>query len=271
MKLKEAFQKLSSLDLQLSDIRLLLENRYHINFNDCFFDDGPEIPDSDFQKIYQLLKDNYPVYYIIGFLDVLNVRIFLNENVLIPEVETEEFIYDYIFKNCDLNDKDVLDLCTGSGFIALALKKHYPNAIITASDISKEALQIANKSAEYNHLNIDFQLSDYFDDIHKKFDFIISNPPYIPNGSQYLKAKYSPALALFAGADGLDAYRQIFASVDRYLKVNGIACFELESPNADTISELFKDLNPDYKTEIINDMNDRSRYLVAFKIKDRQE
>ncbi len=271
MKLKEAFQKLSSLNLQLADIRLLLEHRYRINLNDCFINSEIEIFDQDFQKVYNLLKDDYPVYYIIGFLDVLNIRVFLNETVLIPEIETEEFIYDYIFKNCDLNNKDVLDLCTGSGFISLALKKHYPSANIIASDISNDALATAKKSAEYNQLNIDFRHSDFFDEIHEKFDFIISNPPYIPDNSPYLKAKYSPSLALFAGEDGLDAYRKIFPSIDRYLKSNGVACFELESPNADKIYKLFSTFNQNYEIKIVNDMNDRPRFLVAHNIINRQE
>ena len=270
MKLKDAYQALLEIHTPLADIKLLFEEYFKVNFNDVFCATNTEIDDEQFNKVLFRLKDDYPILYLIGYLDVLNVRIYLNENVLIPEVETEEFIYDYIFNNLELNNKKVLDLCTGSGFIALALKKHYVSADVIASDISLKALQIAKKSAAFNKLDIQFIHSDYFQNINSKFDVIISNPPYIPLNSPYLKAKFSPELALFAGVDGLDSYRTIFKDVDKYLNSNGIACFELESPNAEKITDLFLKNNPNYETSIYFDMNKRARYLIAHKIRNRQ-
>lgn len=267
MKLKDFYRCLVDSKLQLADIKDLITEHFKLSFDDMFSDSSLAISDDEANKVLKLIAEDYPIPYIIGYLDVLGTRIFANEDVLIPEIETEGFLYDYVFNNFDLNNKRVLDLCTGSGFIALALKKHYPNASILASDISIKALETAIKSASYNSLDVDFICSDYFEKIEGKFDFIISNPPYIPVDSQYLVAKHSPALALFAGKDGLDSYRVIFKKFSSHLEESGTACFELESPNADKILSLFKEENPDFLTEIIKDMNDRDRYLVVKRIK----
>ncbi len=267
MKLFDVRRKFEEAGLCIADIKLLIEEVFHQNFSLSYdLNDETDVSSNEVERIIKLVKDDYPIAYIIGYVDVLNVRIFVNEDVLIPEVETEGFLYDYVFNNFDLNSKSVLDLATGSGFIALALKRKYSKADIIASDISEACLNMASKSASYNKLDIKLIKSDYFENIKGKFDFIISNPPYIPLNSPYLKAKYSPSLALFAGADGLDAYREIFRDIDKHLEEAGTACFELESPASQKIEKLFLEFNPDYQTKIIKDLNNRDRYLVVSKI-----
>ena len=138
--------------------------------------DEKDIEDNRVFVVLAKLKEGYPVSYLVGHVDLLSLRILLDENVLIPRTETEDFLADFLSQK-NLNGKRVLDLCTGSGFIALAVKKRYPHADVVASDISKAALSLAERSAKLNGLSVRFVHSDYLDDVDGTFDIILSNHP----------------------------------------------------------------------------------------------
>ena len=252
-------------NIPLADIRTVLEYVFGFSFSMLGIKGDEEgIDDSDGKEIIQKLKDGYPAVYLSGYDIIRNNKIYLNENVLIPRTETIEFLYDHIKNNYDFSNKKILDLCTGSGFIAIALKSLFPEAVIEASDISSEALALAEKSAEENKKDIHFIHSDFLDDIDSVYDVIVSNPPYIEEDSDEVDAPFEPSLALYSGKDGCDSYRKIFASLSSHLSADGIAFFELEAKNARKVRALLEDITDgEYITELIMDMENKPRYLKA--------
>lgn len=261
MEAKEALDLYIKNNIPLADIRIIFNNYFNINFDNAFTS-KEEIDDEKINYILDLLLKGYPAVYIVGYDDIRGIRFYLNENVLIPRTETIEFIYDYVKNNLNLNNLKVLDLCTGSGFIALSLKKMFKDASIFASDISIDALEIARRNAEYNNLDINFIKSNFLDDIDDTFDIIISNPPYIEEDSLDVYAPFEPHIALYSGKDGLDSYRQIFKKLKSHLKENGKAYFEIESTNLNNTISLLHNIEPTIKNETYYDINNKPRYLL---------
>lgn len=229
-------------------------------------DNSKTIQDEKVMEVLTKLKHGYPAVYLVGYDTIRGLKIYLNEDVLIPRTETIEFLYDYLKNNFDLNNKTVLDLCTGSGVIALSVKNLYPEAKVTASDISIKALNLAMKSSLENKKEITFIQSDFLKDISASFDIIISNPPYIEEDSQDVDAPFEPELALFSGKDGCDSYRSIFKELENHLHKEGYAFFELEATNAKKVQDLFLSMYPKgYKTKLIQDMEKKDRYLEIYR------
>ncbi|MFA5067469.1 MAG: peptide chain release factor N(5)-glutamine methyltransferase [Candidatus Izemoplasmatales bacterium] len=173
-----------------------------------------------------------PVQYIIGETLFFGYPITVNESVLIPRFETEELV-EKVLELADglfpFQPVKILDLCTGSGCIAIALKKELPNAIVFASDISQEALAVAKKNATELQADISFFQGDLFESLQgETFDIIVANPPYIPETEKVAKIilDYEPHLALFGGRDGLDFYDRILQEAPKYLKHPGFMAFE---------------------------------------------
>lgn len=264
MTYHQIFQTLTEHNIPLADIKVIFDGYFHVDF-DRLGIIGKENGPKDITPLLEKLDQGYPVAYLVGYTDILSLHLFLNEDTLIPRIETEDFVYSYLKYNYDFNHKKVLDLCTGSGFIALAIKKIFPDAILYASDIVDNALSIARKNADYNHLDVTFLKSDFLKDIHDTFDVIISNPPYIEEDSKDVDAPFEPALALFSGKDGLDSYRSIFTDLDSHLNQGGLSFFELESTNSQKTLDLMHSKNPEYETRIIQDLYQRDRYLEAKK------
>lgn len=254
-------------NIPLADIRIVLEGYFSFDFNRLGIDGNKDnISKDKANEIINKLKSGYPSCYIAGYDIIRENKIFLNENVLIPRTETISFIYGYIKDNYNFSNLNILDLCTGSGFIAIALKSLFESSNITASDISQEALNLAIKSAEYNNKEIKFIKSDFLKNIDEKFDVIISNPPYIEENSKDVDAPYEPSLALYSGKDGCDSYREIFKDLDSHLNDDGISFFELEASNALKVEELLHKIQEnEFKTEIIYDMENKPRFLKAIK------
>ena len=189
----------------------------------------------EFLNSIQRLKQGEPVQYIIEKTEFYGLEFNVTSDVLIPQPDTEilvEEVIDIYNKNYSgKNDKvNILDLCTGSGAIAVSLKKNLSNVELFASDISLKALDIAKKNAIQNETEIDFIESNLFENIDKKFDIIVSNPPYIERrvlDTLPEEVKYEPVLALDGGADGLEFYRKIIKDSKNYLNENGVLALEI--------------------------------------------
>ena len=170
-------------------------------------------------------------------------------------------VAEQAIKRVDGNSK-VLDLCTGSGAIAIAIKSK-TGAQVTASDISDDALSLAKENAANLNLDIDFIKSDMFEGIDSKFDLIVSNPPYIPTKSIKKLDKavkdYEPMNALDGGEDGLDFYRKIADGFRARLNDNGVLVLELGIDEADSVKKLFEN----YETEIVKDYSGIDRILIV--------
>lgn len=262
MKAEDLFRRLRMSRIPLADIRVVFNGYLDFPFDSISIHGDDEIDDEKAEHAIKRLEEGYPANYLAGYIDILGLHLHLNEDTLIPRNETADFIYTNIKDNKDFDNKKILDLCTGSGFIALAIKKYHPSSDITGSDISEGALKIAIKNASENNLDVRFIKSDYFKDIDQVFDIVVCNPPYIEEDSKDVDAPFEPKIALYSGKDGLDSYRAIFIELHNHLIKGGIAYFELESTNSKNTENLFLSMHKKgYKTTILKDSYGRDRYL----------
>lgn len=218
----------------------------------------------DIEHDYELLKDGYPIQYLIGYVDFYGYKINVNEDVLIPRYETEYLLEKVInISKKIFSDKiNILDIGTGSGAISIVLKNEL-NSNVTACDISKKALNVAINNAKINNSSIKFIESDIFSNINDKFDIIISNPPYISSDEVIMDSvkKYEPNLALYAPKDGLYFYEEILKDARKYLNDKFIIAFEIGWWQGNLICDIAKRYFSDSVIRIEKDLTDRDRYL----------
>ena len=216
----------------------------------------------DLKEAEELLKENYPIQYLIGFVEFYNCQIEVNENVLIPRYETEYLVEKSINLLKTKNVKKGIDLCTGSGAIAIALAKNL-KINIDACDISIKALEVAKKNALKNKVNINLFKKDILKDkIDSKYDFIISNPPYIKEW-EYTSAetKYEPSIALYAKDNGLEFYKKILSFSKEILNPNGIIIFEIGDTLNEEIKKIALDIYPKAIITTEKDYNNFNRFM----------
>lgn len=217
-----------------------------------------------------LLEKDYPVQYIIGYVDFYGLKINVNEFTLIPRYETEYLIELTLkeIKKMNLDNPKILDLCTGSGAIGLTLKSLLPSSEVTLSDISKDALMVANKNK--NELNLDVNIieSDLFKNIQGKFDVIISNPPYVMTNEPLPKdVLYEPHLALYSGPKGIDHIEEIFKNIKSHLNNKYLIALEINEKSEPDIINLIKtyfEKNINYK--FMKDLAGKTRYLFITNV-----
>ena len=218
----------------------------------------------DIEHDYELLKDGYPIQYLIGYVDFYGYKINVNEDVLIPRYETEYLLEKVInISKKIFSDKiNILDIGTGSGAISIVLKNEL-NSNVTACDISEKALNTAINNAKINNSNINFIKSDIFSNVNDKFDIIISNPPYISSDEVIMDSvkKYEPNLALYAPKDGLYFYEEILKDARKYLNDKFIIAFEIGWWQGNLICDIAKRYFSDSVIRIEKDLTDRDRYL----------
>lgn len=190
------------------------------------------------------------------------LRFLVDRNVLAPRQETEILVTEAI-KLLKKNDS-VLDLCTGSGCIAISLKKN-ADCFVTASDISKRAVFLAKKNAKINNVKIHFVISNLFDKIDERFNVVVCNPPYIKtNDIKTLNKevkKYDPHLALDGGADGLQFYTNIVKELRNKLHDNGKVLFEIGKGQCLSVKKIL--IQHGFKTTIVKDLNNLDRVIIG--------
>jgi len=220
-----------------------------------------------FKSNIQKLINGTPVQYITNLQEFYSLNFYVDGNVLIPQPDTEILVEEVI--NIARKMKKVpriLDICTGSGAIAISVSKNV-EAEIVASDISENALKIAQKNAVNNQTKIKFFQSDMFENVSGKFDIIVSNPPYIATkniDNLAIDVLHEPKLALDGGDDGLKFYRKISESALDYLKDDGFLVFEIGYDQANDVREILDKLK--YKEiEVIKDYSNNDRVLIARK------
>lgn len=219
-----------------------------------------------FVNIEKLTK-GIPLQHITHRQEFMKMDFFVDENVLIPRPDTEILVEEVIKIAQKYNSPRILDLCTGSGAIAISLKKFVPNADITAVDISEKALEIAQKNAEKLEAKINFVKSDLFDKLdNKKFDIIVSNPPYIrkdeiKNLSEEVQKE--PKIALDGGEDGLDFYRIIAEQAINYLKTGSFLCFEIGYNQKNDVIKIIEDEQNYKNTYCKKDLYGNDRIIIT--------
>ncbi len=308
MKLQELIQnskhELDSLNIEEADIKLkiLIEYVFKISKEKLILKYKDEINDKkveEFRKLLKKLENGIPIQYIINNQEFMGLNFYVDEDVLIPQPDTEILVEEVIkycneLRNNESEDKEtnkdykeniekepiinkedkninkktikILDLCTGSGIIGISIYKYLENVEIYASDISQKALNIAEKNTNLNNAKINFINSDMFENIHiKDFDIIVSNPPYIESKvieSLSKEVQNEPKLALDGGEDGLKFYRCILENAKDYLRKNGAIFLEIGYDQKEKIEEILKSYKIYKETKCIKDFGGNNRVII---------
>lgn len=246
---------------------VLNETRQYVIVNDT--EQLDRVKEKRYFKEIKILKKGVPIEHITHQKEFMKLNFFVDKNVLIPRQDTEILVEEVINIAKKFNAKKILDLCTGSGAIAVSLAKYLPQAQITAIDISNDALKIAKKNSISNNVEnqITFISSDMFTNLsEEKFDIIVSNPPYIKTNvieKLETQVKNEPYIALDGGKDGLDFYRKIINESYKYLKYNGYLCLEIGFNQKNDVIKLIE--NTETFTGIYSkkDLFDNDRIIVT--------
>jgi len=251
------------------DARILSAFALEIPISELSLKTNEQVSEKIISKLEKLILrriDREPISKILGKREFWGRSFSINENVLDPRGDTETLI-DFVIEK---PVKSVLELGTGSGAIAITLACEWKEVHVTAVDISEDALLLAKLNAEkFNVQNkIHFLNSDWYDNVKGLFDLIISNPPYISLAEQdELSAeviKYDPEIALFAGRDGLDAYKKIIPNLPKFLKPNGFVALEIGASQGVQVKNMMNAVGF-IDAKIVKDLSGKDR-LVAAKL-----
>ena len=245
-----------------SDILLLIYEIFDFDFSKWTMYKYYEIEDiSKLDTLNEYVKKrlgHMPIQYILNKAYFCGLPLYVNENVLIPRFDTEVLVEEVLKISKKDKSKRILDICTGSGAIAIALKKLGGFESVDALDISDKALEVAKRNAKELNLDINFLKSDMFSSLtcENKSDIIVSNPPYIQsNVVDTLESEvkdFEPRLALDGDVDGMKFYKIIEENYENYLADNGVLALEIGYDEADDIRALFEGENIVIKKDLAN-------------------
>lgn len=262
-----------SFDEAKSEVDFILQMLFNFTSKDFFL--GKSLEKWQIDKIEKIIKERVntrrPIQQIIGSAFFYGRRFFVNEYTLIPRPETEILVSEVLKIIEDINNPKILDIGSGTGCIPITLVLENNRILTHSVDISKEAIEIAEKNALFHNVyeKIRFIESDLFSKIKEKYNVIVSNPPYIPikdkDSLQYEVKNYDPSLALFAkDEEGIEYYKKIIADAHKYLLEDGFLCFEIGQNQGGLVSELLKD-NGYRNIKIIKDLNSLDRVIISQK------
>ena len=253
------------------DARLLLEYVCKTDHSTLFAHPDREVSDAEEKEYFAFIDrrvNREPVAYILGTWDFMGLTFKVSNNVLIPEQDTEILVEEAL-RYCEDGMK-VLDLCTGSGCIALSLLNYTNGTTATCTDISEKALEVAKENASLLGLDAraEFVHTDLFPDKRdEKYDLIVSNPPYIASAvietlAPEVKA-YEPRLALDGDEDGLTFYKRIIDGVQDYLYSSGYLVMEIGYDQGEAVKELLEQNGKYHDIEVLKDYSGNDRVVRA--------
>lgn len=233
--------------------------------------DRDEVTKEQINRLENLVKErlkNKPMQYILGHCEFMGLDFKVTENTLIPRGDTENIVEEVIATIENSGYNTVLDMCTGTGAIAISVA-HYTKAKVTASDISSKALEVARENAKILNADVNFIESDLFENINETFDVLVSNPPYIeseviPTLMEQVK-DYEPMLALDGGKDGLDFYRNIINQAKNYINQNGCIVFEIGYNQGGQVKSLLENAGF-VNINVKQDLAGLDRLVIGFKL-----
>ncbi len=219
-----------------------------------------------YKQYIKNLLEGEPIQYILGKQEFMGIEFAVNKDVLIPQPDTEILVEEVIKLLKQYKKPKILDLCTGSGAIAISISEKVSEAQIYASDISEKALAIARINDRSK--KIKFILSDLFNNIEDKFDIIVSNPPYIKTHEIEKLSKEvqnEPILALDGGIDGLEFYRKIIGQASKYIKKNGYLCLEIGEEQKKQVKDIINNEKKYADIKEYKDLNKNDRVIICKK------
>ena len=266
--------KEKGLDISSSEIYLLLEktnnfkNKTELVLN---FDKNHANP-KYFCELKEKIFNNVPIQYVLNSAPFLDLDLYVDERVLIPRVETEDLVSRIIkmIKDKNFNHKVIADMCTGSGCIALYLKKTYPDSKVYASDISLDALDVAKSNASKANIDVEFLYGDKtepFITLKEKIDLFVSNPPYVEKMEDIEERvkKHEPMNAIYV-KDGVSFYENVFKEHKKFMNDKFFMAFEINYDQQDQLTELIaKYFDDDTEFSFVKDIFDRTRFLFILK------
>lgn len=278
MKMKE-LRKYGSINLINEDAckisKLLLMSILNVNETYLIINDENDVPiekEQEFIKAVEKINIGYPVQYITNSQQFYGLDFYVDENVLIPQPDTEVLVENVIkIANRNENIKSILDICTGSGAVGISLAKFIKNVQVDLTDISIDALAIANKNAIANCVSkkCSFIKSDMFDNLNKKYDIIVSNPPYIETDviKQLSKeVQNEPLIALDGGKDGLYFYKKIANEAYKFLNSNGFLALEIGFNQKDAVIRILEQTGEYKDIYCLKDFGKNDRVIIAQKM-----
>lgn len=267
--LKDTINRLNKIEIQeaANKARRLLAFTLNVSKEYLIIHNEDEIEPNKlevYNKYIEQIIEGFPIQYIIGKQEFMGINFFVNENVLIPQPDTEILVEKVLEILKNYTEPKVLDLCTGSGAIAISISKYANKAQVFASDISKAALEVAKINDKYN--KVKFIYSNLFQNIQEKFDVIVSNPPYIKTDEIKTLDKdvqNEPHLALDGGKDGLDFYKLIIEQAHKYLKKDGCLCLEIGDDQKNNIVSLIKNNGHYTQIKTFKDLSKNDRVIIS--------
>ncbi len=254
----------NNLNLSKSSALSLMSYFFRISKNEVFLNPKKiTVLNETIVNTLKRIEAGYPVAYVLKSVDFYGLNIFVDENVLIPRPETE-ILVDTVLKEYNNKNLQILDLCTGSGCILIALLHNLNNSYGIGLDISFDALRVAKKNSKLYDLNADFIRGDciYSNNIFKKkFDVIVCNPPYVGYDEIVEESiKYEPEHAIYAKEQGLFFYKKLLSIINKLCKKNGIVCFEIGFKMKNQLIEICK--KNKIQPEFIKDYSGNDRVMT---------
>ncbi|MDW0116395.1 peptide chain release factor N(5)-glutamine methyltransferase [Sporosarcina thermotolerans] len=276
-KIHEALNKAKSLleskDLDAHAVHLLMEHVTGKSGATLLADlREPLTPkqQTDFWNKTEQLLTGKPVQHIIGTEQFYGMSFDVNKNVLIPRPETEELVYGVLERCRNLFPEDgrVADIGTGSGAIAIAIKKEWPDAFVVATDISEPAIAVAKRNAKRNEVHVEFRLGNMTEPIeHEKWDVVVSNPPYVTLEESKEMSRtvldFEPHTALFAMDDGLYFYKKLAKSLPPLMNKPALIAVEIGYQQGKSVSGLFQKAFPKARVSVRKDLNGKDRMIFC--------
>lgn len=255
---------------------LLLQHHLGVSRAVFFANMQEDIPDDIYEAfkadIEKHAETGVPLQHLTGYEYFYGRRFTVDEHVLIPRPETEELVQHVIRHGVDFRKKPlrIVDVGTGSGVIAITLKLERSDAEVFATDISAEALQVAKKNAAAWNADVAFLQGNFLEPLIERemvVDILVSNPPYIAEKERNVLSdtvkNFDPELALFAGDDGLSAYKEIIRQAKRVVRPGGLIAFEIGHEQGNAVKKLLMETFPYSDVDILQDINKKDRIVTA--------
>lgn len=254
------------------DSFLLAEHVFHITRSDYFLNPQMKVEQEqagEYKRCIDLRCKRIPLQHITGIQEFMGLKFHVNNNVLIPRQDTEILVEEVLRYIGEKNRPvAVLDICTGSGCIAISIDKLAENARVSASDISERALETARENNRKNQTNVTLMHSDLFEKIDGIYDVIVSNPPYIRTSDiddlMDEVRLYDPRIALDGEDDGMKFYREISRTAPKHLKQNGAIFYEIGNMQAESVTCILAE-NGFENIQVIKDLTGNDRVVFAKK------
>ena len=262
-------KNLNGMDNGENEAMMFIEDLFGFKKSDIFLMSEYNLTDEDFSRYKKAIEkrlNGVPYNYIVGFKEFYDRKFFVDERVLVPRQETElmiDFIEKYYAEN--RRPKRILDLCTGSGVIAITLEKILGSDTY-ASDISKDALQVAEMNAKNLNSNVHLIQSDLFENIKGQFDLITINPPYVPRERKSSLSNevkiFEPDTAIFADDDGLYIIKRFLDEFINFVESQFLVIMEIDETHKDKIINYLKNRDRNLNYKFLKDFQSMDRFLV---------